>query len=101
MKRETTLERRPGTGFCVDYPQEGEVISARGYTFRIAGAARSVEVALDGGEWMPCRSGAGFWWFDWAGYGPGRHQLLVRARREDGEGYTFRTCRFRSEGVPF
>jgi hypothetical protein len=96
MKSET-YERRSSAGLSVDYPQEGELISARGYTFRIAGQALNVEVAIDGDEWRPCRPAQGYWWFDWSGYASGRHQMLVRGRPEAGAGYTFRTCRFKSE----
>lgn len=100
MKTDSTLARPALTDLCVDYPQEGELISSRGYTFRISGQARTVEVAVDGDEWRPCRRASGVWWFDWSGYAPGRHQILVRARTNDRDGYTFRTCRFHSESAP-
>jgi hypothetical protein len=66
----------------VDYPQEGEVLSREGYTFRIgtASGARSVEVSLDQGNWRPCREALGMWWHDWADLTPGEHVLIARTR---------------------
>lgn len=99
MKQLIMLERRQEFGIAVDYPQEGEAIASATYTFRIAGSASSVEAAIDGEEWRPCRRAAGYWWYDWSGYDLGRHQLLIRARPAGGEEFVFRTRRFRVESL--
>ncbi len=71
---------------AVDYPAQGEKIAGPQYTLRVCAppAAGSVEVSVDHGDWQPCRSSVGYWWFDWAGYEPGEHELIARARTLDG-----------------
>jgi hypothetical protein len=67
---------------AVDYPRDGERVASREYTLRIATALPGVvEVSIDDGEWLPCRSAAGFWWRDWSGYGEGLHRVLARVTR--------------------
>ncbi|UPT72628.1 MAG: hypothetical protein M0D55_11750 [Elusimicrobiota bacterium] len=91
-----TAQRR-ASAVELDYPQEGEIVSLRGYTIRLSGPATAVEIAVDGGEWLSCRRAAGHWWCDWSGYGPGRHQILVRSRDGADGDWTFRTRRFLAE----
>ena len=70
----------------VDYPQQDEGITSREYTVRVGvtPAAEKVEVAIDRGPWLACRSAEGYWWYDWSGYGPGRHEAVARVRLPDG-----------------
>ena len=87
-KKETlAVELAPArAGAGVDYPQEEEVVSHPSYTIRIgAPEAARVEVSLDDGPWQECRPSAGYWWYDWSGYLPGRHQARAQAHAQDGQ----------------
>lgn len=70
----------------VDYPQQDEGITSREYTVRVGvtPAAEKVEVAIDRGPWLACRSAEGYWWYDWSGYAPGIHRVTARALTADG-----------------
>ena len=95
MKTQTPLERPPAvTRISVEYPQEGELITSSSYTFRIDGSAPRVEIAIDGGDWRPCRRSDDYWWFDWSDYDSGRHQAIVRSAQRTGLEFATRTCRF-------
>ncbi len=84
-----------GSKVLVDYPQEGERVVSRQYTFRIAAdGAERVLVSVDEGQWQPARKAAGYWWFDWQGYEPGVHQLEARAFRPGERPSTSETRRF-------
>lgn len=52
----------------LDYPQQGEKITAPHYTFRIGtvGDIARVEISLNDGPWQACRNAAGYWWYDWS-----------------------------------
>jgi hypothetical protein len=78
---------------AVDYPHEGEELTASGCAFLID-APRAVEIAVDGGEWRPCRRGDGYWRHDWSCPAPGRHQAVVRCAGPDGAEPAIRVCRF-------
>ena len=68
-----------------DFPREGELLTSDSYTVRIyAETPLAVELSLDGSPWQACRESLGFWWYDWAGFLPGRHELKVRRLGEDG-----------------
>lgn len=63
----------------IDYPRPNEKVHTGHYAIRVTakeGAPR-VMVSIDGGEFAPCRSDAGFWWFDWQAT-PGRHSLVAK-----------------------
>lgn len=83
----------------IDQPQEDERVTAPSYTFRIKAPlnAERVDVSLDGGPWQRCRYASGYWWHDWAGYGPGPHQAAARVRPFDSRGFILRTRRFSVE----
>ena len=69
----------------IDYPKSGEIITVPKYTLRInAKGATRVEACIDDLPWTPCRSAVGYWWYDWSGYNPGKHQINVRTYRTDG-----------------
>lgn len=69
----------------IDYPGAGETVAGPEYAVRICAAgAEQVEVSIDHGRWMPCRFAAGFWWFDWSGYGSGIHQIRTQVYAEGG-----------------
>ena len=38
----------------------------------------SVELSIDGGQWLACRESMGLWWHDWEAYGPGEHKAVAR-----------------------
>lgn len=73
----------------IEYPREGEKISAAAFTFRIDGPRGdghgAVEISIDGGPFTACRNAAGRWWYDWNGHSLGEHQAAVRVRLEAGE----------------
>ncbi len=63
----------------VDYPQDGEIVTSSQYAMRVStSASEGVEISIDGKAWQPCRESAGFWWYDWSGYGAGPHAVLAR-----------------------
>lgn len=80
---ETTIaEIRPE----VEFPLQDETIVSPQYTFRIGVPANAavVDVSIDQGPWLRCRSVAGYWWYDWSGYEDGEHEIIARARGESG-----------------
>lgn len=70
----------------IEYPQQSEMIVSPQYTFRIGApaGAESVDVSIDQGPWLACRSVAGFWWYDWSGYEAGEHEIISRTRGRGG-----------------
>lgn len=94
-KAEDTV--KPGEICAVlDYPQQGEKITAPHYTFRVGtiGDISRVEISLNDGPWQACRNAAGYWWYDWSGYTAGRYQLAVRAQTIDNQEFTSEPCKF-------
>lgn len=65
----------------LDYPQAGEQVLLGHYAVRVAAKPDvTVEVAVDGGPWQPCREAVGYFWFDWSPAAPGEHTLVARAK---------------------
>ena len=62
----------------IDYPQENEVIISPVYTIRIGASAstNNVRVKIDTGDWSQCYFASGYWWFVWANYPAGTHQMI-------------------------
>ena len=86
VTRKTTKTTAPGLQVSIDYPQQDEGISSENYTFRFGSTpwAEKMEVSIDRGPWLTCRSAEGYWWYDWSNYTPGVHRLTVRAVSSDG-----------------
>jgi hypothetical protein len=64
----------------IDYPKENEVITHPSYTLKIAASSgQSVEVSINGGDWAPCYSAEGFWWFGWSNYASVPHKIIARS----------------------
>jgi hypothetical protein len=79
VPEETLPQNASKTFVAVDYPQEGEIITAAQYTLRLTSSAvDGVEVSIDGKAPQPCRESVGYWWFDWSGYGSGPHTVVAR-----------------------
>ena len=70
----------------LDYPTEGEHITSD-YTFRVGTPepVKWVEVSVNKGPWQSCRSAHGYWWCDWKAAKKGKHHVVARAEKEDGE----------------
>ena len=69
----------------VDFPQAGEIVTARQYTIRLGAIdAAKAEVSIDNGSWQPCRFAVGYFWYDWAFYEPGKHTIKARVGTRDG-----------------
>lgn len=83
----------------IDYPGDDEIVGSRHYAIRVGPAEPmvEVEVSIDRGPWNPCRHACGYWWFDWAGYGPGEHQIAARGTARDGRSANSTFRRFRVE----
>lgn len=64
----------------IDYPKTGETVLRGHYAIRVAGGNGESQVSIDGGEWQPTRSDAGFEWFDWFPETPGSHRIAFRTR---------------------
>jgi len=86
MKAVLKTARRPAQErVTVEFPKHNETVESERYTLRIGSPGSGpVEVSIDGGEWQSCRPSAGFWWFDWSGYKPGRHEVVARVTGDDG-----------------
>lgn len=71
---------------AIDYPQQTEVIISKHYSFRISASegVKNVAISIDGSEPMDCRQAAGYYWYDWCGIEPGKHDVFVVAEFEDG-----------------
>lgn len=76
--KKVTLSQ-PETFVNIDHPTNGEIIGAHHYSIRIStNASGKVDISIDGGDWQPCRSSVGFWWFDWHHIPSGSHKIVVR-----------------------
>jgi hypothetical protein len=84
--KEKNLKPSVRTQLSVDYPRQGEKIPGSCYTFRINAPedVQNVEVAVDQGDWRPCRQSAGYWWCDWSGYENGEHEITARLVTAEG-----------------
>ncbi|MBI3549059.1 MAG: hypothetical protein HY078_08475 [Elusimicrobia bacterium] len=84
-----TLSRRrmAETSVSIDYPRQDEVICTPRYTFRIGTSddVRRAEIAIDQGDWKPCREDHGYWWHDWSGYNEGEHEVISRVESKSGK----------------
>ncbi|HXT00201.1 MAG TPA: hypothetical protein VN915_05970 [Elusimicrobiota bacterium] len=80
--RAQAVEGRPE----IEYPAKGETIVSPTYTIRVGApaSADAVDVSIDLGPWRPCRKDAGYWWYDWAGYADGEHDVIARIRGSSG-----------------
>lgn len=85
-----------GVSAVLDHPQQGEIITAPKYTFRIGtlGNIELVEISINQGPWQQCRNAAGYWWYDWSGYKSGRYQAEAKAQTKDGQVVTSMQCNF-------
>lgn len=69
----------------LDLPAPGEAVTSPYYSLRLdAPEASFVAISIDGGRWVPCRFSAGYWWYEWTGYRPGRHVINAQTRASDG-----------------
>ena len=69
----------------IDYPVNSETICGQHYAIRV-GASQDgyVEISFNNGEWIPCRFGGGYWWFDWIYFTPGKYSIAARLVAPDG-----------------
>ena len=84
----------------IDYPTQNEVLRAPAYVVRLGvGGADLVEISIDKSPWLPCRLTSGYWWYDWSGIAPGKHQLVARMRTSDNRWFKTppRICNYRTE----
>ena len=70
----------------IDFPVTSETVSGLHYAIRMGSSDdnNSVQIQFNGGEWLPCRSTAGYWWYDWGYFIPGTYKIV--ARLVDAEG---------------
>ena len=70
----------------LEYPASGEIVASSHYTFRLGSseALAAAEISVDRGPWRSCRHACGLWWYDWAGYSAGAHQVAARGVTLDG-----------------
>lgn len=71
---------------AVDYPRQNEKIISSNYTVRVFApeGAKRVGISIDQGPWKSCRAAVGYWWYDWAGYENGEHQIVVSMETAEG-----------------
>ena len=70
----------------VDSPRRHEKITSPNYTLRLSApqGVQRVEISIDAVAWQYCRQAAGRWWYDWTGYGSGRHEVVARMLTREG-----------------
>jgi len=102
MPEAESEKSRIATGLSVDLPQQHEKIATKQYTLRGKApvAAKSVELCLDGGAWVPCLRAAGSWSHDWSDYANGEHEIVARIRTEGDEVVSSEPRRFFVEPAP-
>ena len=86
VSKKNSVDEVPSSSYIViDYPNEAEIINGLHYALRI-GASNDgyVEISFNDGEWLPCRFGSGYWWFDWMDFALGHHSLSARLVNHDG-----------------
>jgi len=95
-RKTVNTENTAGVSAVMDHPQQGEIITAPQYTFRIGtlGNIELVDISINQGPWQPCRNAAGYWWYDWEGYKTGRYQAEAKAQTRDGQVVTSGQCNF-------
>jgi len=64
----------------IDYPTDNEAISGLHYAIRIGASEGIAEISINKGDWQPCRHSAGYWWFDWGYFSPGKQTLVARLK---------------------
>lgn len=71
---------------AVEYPRQNEKITSADYTVRVFApeTAKKVGISVDQGPWKSCRNAVGYWWFDWAGFEDGEHQIVVSMETSEG-----------------
>lgn len=71
---------------AIDYPVMGERLDSGHYAVRIsASGGDQVQISVDRGEWMWCRSAGGYYWFDWHSIPSGRHEIVARMKLASGK----------------
>ncbi len=83
----------------IDFPKPQEKIVSSTYMIRLRALsdAELVEVSIDECQWQPCRPAGGFWWFNWADYQSGLHELVCRAYGINGDVFTSEPTTLRVE----
>jgi hypothetical protein len=71
----------------IDYPRNLEtILSGQPYTLRMgASLCTGMDVSINDQPWQPCRHAEGYWWFDWANFPAGTHQIVARMHKPNGE----------------
>jgi hypothetical protein len=79
-KKDSSVDEVPSSSYIViDYPNEAEIINGLHYALPIVASNDGyVEISFNDSEWLPCRFGSGYWWFDWTHFAPGPHSLSAR-----------------------
>jgi len=86
MENKEILKDDKKAYITIDFPVESEIIKGHHYAIRI-GASKNgyVELSFNEGEWHPCRFAAGYWWFDWLYFTPGKYTLSARLVDQSGK----------------
>ena len=71
----------------IDYPRNLEtILTGHNYGVRIgASNCNGMDISINDQPWQPCRSAEGYWWFDWANFPAGTHQIVARMHKPNGE----------------
>ncbi len=82
-KSKDVLEPAPlsDSDIHIDFPREEELIIPGHYAIRISGVPEAqVEISINDGEWVGCRTAVGYYWFDWEPAVAGEVTLVVRQK---------------------
>lgn len=69
------------TDIRIDYPREEELVIPGHYAIRITALPDAqVEISINDGEWMGCRTALGYYWFDWEPSKAGETTIVARQK---------------------
>ena len=86
MAKQETAKDIKKTYLTIDFPVESEIVKGHHYAIRVGASQEGyVELSFNEGEWHPCRFAAGYWWFDWVYFTPGKYTLRARLVDHNGK----------------
>ncbi|MCB4792445.1 MAG: hypothetical protein LHV68_11265 [Elusimicrobia bacterium] len=73
----------PSAFVVIDHPVQNEKLYPPHYAMRLGASDGIAEIQINNSSWMPCRHTAGYWWFDWVNFAPGKYKITARIKNSD------------------
>ena len=74
------------TYVTIDHPVNDEIVSGMHYAIRMGSSSNgTVELEINKSGWLPCRPSAGYWWYDWSHFTPGKYRLTACLKDSSGK----------------